>query len=75
MGGDYHLIKGNPEALKKECVRIASYQNNKYKTDEEYRNKKKAYAKEYRLLKKKRIAEQLQTETGEKILGGGKQND
>ena len=73
MGGNYHLIKGNPERLKIECIRIASYQNDKYKNDEEYRERKKTYAKEYRLLKsfeKKRIAEQARTETMPDLICG-----
>lgn len=36
----------------KECQRIKVYLNNKYKTDEEFRNKKKLYQREYRLKKK-----------------------
>jgi len=73
MGRNYHLIKGNPERLKIECIRIASYQNDKYKNDEEYREKKKTYAKEYRLrisLEKKRIAEQARTETMPDLICG-----
>jgi len=73
MGKNYHLIKGNPERLKIECIRIASYQNDKYKNDEEYREKKKTYAKEYRLrisLEKKRITEQARTETMPDLICG-----
>ena len=73
MGRNYHLIKGNPERLKIECIRIASYQNDKYKNDEEYREKKKTYAKEYRLrisLEKKRITEQARTETMPDLICG-----
>ena len=73
MGKNYHLIKGNPERLKIECIRIASYQNDKYKNDEEYREKKKTYAKEYRLrisLEKKRIAEQACIETMPDLICG-----
>jgi len=73
MGKNYHLIKGNPERLKIECIRIASYQNDKYKNNEEYREKKKTYAKEYRLrisLEKKRIAEQACIETMPDLICG-----
>ena len=73
MGKNYHLIKGNPERLKIECIRIASHQNDKYKNNEEYREKKKTYAKEYRLrisLEKKRIAEQACIETMPDLICG-----
>ena len=50
--GNYSLIKGNPELLKKESNRINNFQRNKYATNEEYRNKQKAYMIEYRARNK-----------------------
>ena len=58
--GNYNLIKGNPERLKIESDRVTSYLKEKYKNNEEFREKKKAYAKEYRLrkaLEKKKLQE------------------
>lgn len=52
MGANYYLIKGNPERLKIESERISTYLNDKYKNDEEFREKKRLYQKEYRLKKK-----------------------
>ena len=49
------------------------YQHDKYKNDEEYRKRKKTYAKEYRLRKslgKQRIAEQARTETMPDLICG-----
>lgn len=64
MCGNYYLIKGNPERLKKESDRVSSYLNDKYKNDEEFREKKREYAREYRRRKslEKKLAEQSQTE-------------
>jgi len=50
---NYHNIKSNPELLKKESNRISSYLNDKYKNDEEFRERRKQYQKEYRERKKK----------------------
>lgn len=36
----------------KECERIRVYLNNKYQTDEEFRNKKILYQRQYRLKKR-----------------------
>jgi len=44
---NYHNIKSNPELLKKESNRISSYLNDKYKNDEEFRESRKQYQKEY----------------------------
>jgi two-component SAPR family response regulator len=49
--GNYYLIKGNPERLKIESDRITSFLKEKYKNNEEFREKKKLYAKEYRVRK------------------------
>ena len=49
--GNYNLIKGNAERLKIESDRVTSYLKEKYKNNEEFREKKKLYAKEYRLRK------------------------
>ena len=49
---NYHNIKGNPELLKKESNRISSYLNDKYKNDEEFRERRKQYQREYRERKK-----------------------
>ena len=50
---NYHNIKRNPELLKKESNRISSYLNDKYKNDEEFRERRKQYQREYRERKKK----------------------
>jgi len=49
--GNYKVIKGNPERLKIESDRITAFLNEKYKNNEEFREKKKQYAKEYRMRK------------------------
>ena len=49
--GNYYLIKGNPERLKIESDRVTTFLKEKYKNSEEFREKKKQYAKEYRLRK------------------------
>jgi len=49
--GNYYLIKGNPERLKIESNRVTSFLKEKYKNNEEFREKKKLYAKEYRARK------------------------
>ena len=70
MGGNYYLLKGNP---KNRMYQNCYYQHDKYKNDEEYRERKKTYAKEYRLRKslgKKRIAEQARTETMPDLICG-----
>jgi len=38
--------------MEKESKRIGTYLNNKYQTDEEFRNKKILYQRDYRLKKK-----------------------
>ena len=49
--GNYKVIKGNPERLKIESDRITAFLNEKYKNNEEFREKTKQYAKEYRMRK------------------------
>ena len=49
--GNYKVIKGNPERLKIESDRITAFLKEKYKNNEEFREKKKPYAKEYRMRK------------------------
>ena len=57
--GNYYLIKGNPDRLKIESDRITSFLKEKYKNNEEFREKKKLYAKEYRARK---VLEKLKLE-------------
>lgn len=49
-------IHNNPEFYEKEKQRVIQYQNNRYKTDEEYKEKRKEYCrlkmKEYYQRKK-----------------------
>jgi hypothetical protein len=52
MACQYHRVKGNPEKMEKESKRIGAYLNDKYQKDEEFRNKKVLYQREYRLKKK-----------------------
>lgn len=52
MACQYHRVKGNAEKMEKESKRIGAYLNDKYKYDEEFRNKKVLYQREYRLKKK-----------------------
>ena len=65
MTCNYHKIKGNPELQQKESNRISTYLNDKYKNNEEFREKKKQYQKEYRERKKieKMSMEKARTET------------
>jgi len=63
--GNYSLIKGNPERLKIESDRVTSFLKEKYKNNEEFREKKKLYAKEYRLrksLEKQKLLKESQSE-------------
>lgn len=52
MGCNYHKVRGNEELKKKESERISSYLNDKYKNDEEFRERKRLYQQEYRRRKK-----------------------
>ena len=72
MGCNYHRIKGNVELQKQESERISSYLKDKYKNNEEFREKKKQYQKEYRLRKKleREVSEQARTETLPDIITG-----
>ena len=54
MPSNYYLIKGNPTRLAEENERLKKYQLEKYKNNEEYREKKKEYQKNYRLMIKQR---------------------
>ena len=65
MTCNYHKIKGNSELQQKESNRISTYLNDKYKNNEEFREKKKQYQKEYRERKKieKMSMEKAPTET------------
>lgn len=51
MPCNYHNIKDNAELKKKESERITSYLNEKYKTDEKFRERKRLYQREYRRRK------------------------
>ena len=59
---NYHNIKNNPEMLKKESQRISTYLNDKYKNDEQFREKKKEYQREYRRRLKSKQNETPQNE-------------
>ncbi len=59
---NYHNIKNNPEMLKKESQRISTYLNDKYKNDEQFREKKKEYQREYRRRLKSKQNEAPQNE-------------
>jgi Skp family chaperone for outer membrane proteins len=56
MGQDYAAICADPQRKEKEWQRILTYLNNKYKTDAEFREKKKQYQKDYRERKLKALA-------------------
>lgn len=59
---NYHNIKNNPEMLKKESQRISTYLNDKYKNDEQFREKKKEYQREYRRRQKSKQKEPLEND-------------
>ena len=61
--GNYELIRGNAEILKKESIRISTYLNEKYKNSPEFRQQKIDYVEAYRLRKR---AEKVQRELEEK---------
>jgi len=61
--GNYELIKGNAELMKKESIRISTYLNEKYKNSPEFRHQKIDYVKAYRIRKR---AEKVQRESEEK---------
>ena len=61
--GNYELIRGNAELMKKESIRIATYLNEKYKNSPEFRQQKIDYVKAYRIRKR---AEKAQRELEEK---------
>ena len=72
MPRNYQVLKQNEGYLKSESVRISCYLNDKYKNDEEFREKKKQYQKEYRQRKKleRQMALQAQTETLPDLITG-----
>lgn len=45
-------VKNNPEEYEKKKVQIKKYMNNRYKTDDEYREKQKQRQREYYQKKK-----------------------
>lgn len=55
-------IKENPEFYEAEKKRIVCYQNNRYNTDDEYREKTKKYMREYmkECYQKKKLAKKLE---------------
>jgi hypothetical protein len=53
MTNYFPVIKANPEMYEKEKARVCKFYNEKYKNDEEFREKRKQYQKQYRLRKKK----------------------
>ena len=61
--GNYELIRGNAELMKKESIRISTYLNEKYKNSPEFRQQKIDYVKAYRIRKR---AEKAQRELEEK---------
>ena len=55
MGFDYQRLKAEkPNFMEEHSKSVAKYLNEKYKNDEEFRERKKAYQREYR----RRIREQ-----------------
>jgi len=61
--GNYELIRGNAEMMKKESIRIPTYLNEKYKNSPEFGQQKIDYVKAYRIRKR---AEKVQRELEEK---------
>ena len=55
MGQDYAAICADPLRKEKEWQRIRTYLNDKYRTDPEFREKKKQYQKDYRQRKLKAL--------------------
>lgn len=55
MTSGYKYIKSSPERLEKERERVKNINNNRYKTDENYRNRVKENAKLYYQNKKNDI--------------------
>jgi len=60
MGQDYTAICADPQRKEKEWERIRTYLNNKYKTDAEFREKKKQYQKDYRERKLAKLSKVAQ---------------
>jgi hypothetical protein len=53
MGFTYQRLKAeNPNYMEEHCKSVAKYLNEKYKNDEEFRERKKAYQREYRRRKR-----------------------
>jgi hypothetical protein len=60
MKYDYNYLKNNRvDYMKKHSESVGAYIKNKYKTDEEFREKKRAYQREYRKRKKEQLSNQL----------------
>ena len=60
MKYDYNYLKNNRvDYMKKHSESVGAYIKNKYKTDEEVREKKRAYQREYRKRKKEQLSNQL----------------
>lgn len=60
MTYDYNYLKNNRvDYMKKHSESVGAYIKNKYKTDEEFRERKKAYQREYRKRKKEQLSNQL----------------
>lgn len=56
---DYNYLKNNRvDYMKKHSESVGAYIKNKYKTDEEFRERKKAYQREYRKRKKEELSNQ-----------------
>jgi hypothetical protein len=53
MGHDYQRLKAEkPNYMQEHSKSVARYLNDKYKNDEEFRERKKQYQREYRRRKK-----------------------
>ena len=53
MGYTYQYLKNkDPNYMEEHSKSVGKYLNDKYKNDEEFRERKKAYQREYRLRKK-----------------------
>ena len=59
--GNYELIRGNAELMKKESIRIATYLNEKYKNSPEFRQQKIDYVKAYRIRNRAEKVEEKKT--------------
>jgi hypothetical protein len=56
MGHTYQQLKAeNPNYMQQHSKSVAKYLNEKYKNDEEFRERKKAYQREYRRRKREAL--------------------